>query len=36
MNDAGMPSEHPALKVDDVAGLRRAGLEPFDDVAVAA
>ncbi len=36
VNDAGMPAEHPALKVDNVARLRRAGLEPLDDVAVAA
>src|SRR5262249_51922884 len=36
MDDAGMPPEHAAVEVDDVAGLGGPGLEPLDHLAVAA
>ena len=35
VDDALMPAEHPAVEMDDVAGPRRAGPQPVDDVAVA-
>src|ERR1700733_393821 len=35
MNDALMPADDMAVKIDDVAGLDRAGLEAADDVGVA-
>src|SRR6266508_6979359 len=36
MDDARMTAEHPALEIDDVAGLGGPGLEPLDHLGVAA
>src|SRR5476651_2481744 len=34
MDDAGMAAQHFAVETDDLARLRRARLEPFDNVGV--
>src|SRR3954469_22990913 len=36
MDDAGMAAQHAAVEIDNVAGLRRPGLEPLDHLGVAA
>src|SRR6185503_812783 len=36
MNNAGMRTKHFPIKIDDIAGLRRARLQPFDNVGVVA
>src|SRR3954447_9868668 len=36
MDDAAVAAEHAAVEVDDVAGARRPGLQPLDDLAVMA
>ena len=36
MDDAVVAAEHPAVEIDDVAGLGRARPQPLDDVGVAA
>ena len=36
MDDAVVAAEHLAVEIDDVAGRRRAGLQPLDHVGVAA
>src|SRR6185437_9735887 len=36
MNDAGMPAEHLAVEIDDIAGFRRTRLQAFDNVRIVA
>src|SRR5437763_12951783 len=36
MDDAAVPAQHSPVEIDNIAGLGGAGLEPLDDVRVAA